>query len=171
MTSLRRLLGFLHRRAENVLAAMLGVMFAAFIVQIVFRYFLNLPTGWTTELTLIMWLWGVLWGAAFVLRESDEIRIDLLGTMVRARTRLVMAAICGVSIVVLYLISLPATWSYISFMKVEKSSYLKIPMNWLYSIYLVFVLAVIVRYLWLLWDLRRGKAPEEADVTKSVSGL
>jgi TRAP-type C4-dicarboxylate transport system permease small subunit len=118
-----------------------------------------------------MWLWGVLWGAAFVLRESDEIRIDLLGTMVGARTRLIMAAMCGIAIVVLYLISLPATWSYVSFMKVEKSSYLKIPMNWLYSIYVVFVVAVIVRYLWLLWDLRHGKAPDESDVTKSVSGL
>ena len=82
-----------------------------------------------------------------------------------------MAAVSGVSIVVLYLISLPATWSYVTFMKVEKSSYLKIPMNWLYSIYLVFVVAVIVRYLWLLWDLRRGKAPEEADITKTASGL
>jgi C4-dicarboxylate transporter DctQ subunit len=171
MDSLRRLAGFLQRRAENVLAALLGVMFAAFIVQIVFRYFFNLPTGWTTELTLIMWLWGVLWGAAFVVRESEEIRIDLLGTMVGRRARLFMAAVSGVAIIALYLISLPATWSYVSFMKVEKSSYLKIPMNWLYAIYIVFVVAVIVRYLWLLWDLRRGKEPETPDVTKTASGL
>ena len=30
-------------------------------------------------------------------------------------------------------------------MKVEKSSYLRIPLNWLFSIYLVFCVAVIVR--------------------------
>ena len=113
----------------------------------------------------------VLWGAAFVVKESEEIRFDLVNSMVGARTRLIMAAVSGVSIVVLYLISLPATWSYVTFMKVEKSSYLKIPMNWLYSIYVVFVVAVIIRYLWLLWDLRRGKAPEEADITKTASGL
>ena len=105
------------------------------------------------------------------MKESEEIRFDLVNSMVGARTRLIMAAVSGVSIVVLYLISLPATWSYVTFMKVEKSSYLKIPMNWLYSIYLVFVVAVIIRYLWLLWDLRRGKAPEEADITKTASGL
>ena len=34
---------WLQRRAENVLAALLGVMFFAFMVQIVFRYFFNLP--------------------------------------------------------------------------------------------------------------------------------
>ena len=137
-------------------------MFAAFMVQIVFRYFFNLPTGWTTELTLITWLWLVLWGAAFVVKESEEIRIDLVTSMVGAPHPPDHGAGRSVAIIVLYVISLPATWSYVTFMKVEKSSYLKIPMDWLYSIYLVFVVAVVVRYLWLLWDLLRGKAPEAA---------
>jgi TRAP-type C4-dicarboxylate transport system permease small subunit len=69
---------WLRRRAENVAAAMLAVMFAAFVIQIVFRYFFNLPTGWTTELTVVAWLWLVLWGSAFVLGEKEEIRFDLI---------------------------------------------------------------------------------------------
>ena len=44
-------------------------------------------------------------------------------------------------------------------------------MDWLFSIYLVFLVAVIVRYLWLLWQLLRGKEPEAADPTKASSGL
>ena len=171
MPSLRKAAVWLQRRAENVLAGLLGIMFAAFMIQIVFRYFFNLPTGWTTELTLITWLWLVLWGAAFVVKESEEIRIDLLPSMVGHRARLVMAAASAIAIIVLYLVSLPATYSYVSFMKVEKSSYLKIPMNWLYSIYLLFVVAIVVRYLWLLWDLCRGKEPETPDITKTASGL
>lgn len=162
---------WLRRRAEDVLAALLGVMFAAFMIQIVFRYFFNLPTGWTTELTVVCWLWMVLWGAALVVKESEEIRIDLVTSMVGRRGRVVLAIGIGIAIVVLYALSLPASYSYVSFMKVEKSSYLKIPMNWLYSIYLVFLVAVIVRYLWLLWDLFRGKAPEEEDPTKKISAL
>jgi C4-dicarboxylate transporter DctQ subunit len=171
MPFVRKAAVWLQRRAENVLAALLGVMFAAFMVQIVFRYFFNLPTGWTTELTLITWLWLVLWGAAFVVRESEEIRIDLVASMVSRRTRLVMALVACVAIIALYVISLPATVSYVTFMKVEKSAYLKIPMDWLYSIYVVFVVAVVVRYLWLLRGLLRGEAPEVADPTKTASGL
>ena len=53
-------------------------MFVAFIVQIVFRYLFNFPIGWTSELTVITWLWLVLWGAAFVVKESEEIRFDLI---------------------------------------------------------------------------------------------
>ena len=171
MPFIRKAAAWLQRRAENVLAGLLGVMFAAFMIQIIFRYFLNLPTGWTTELTLITWLWLVLWGAAFVVKESEEIRIDLVASMVSRRTRLIMALIASVAIIALYVISLPATYSYVTFMKVEKSSYLKIPMNWLYSIYLVFVVAVVVRYLWLLWGLLHGKAPEVTAPTETASGL
>jgi hypothetical protein len=56
-------------------------------------------------------------------------------------------------------------------MKVERSSYLHIRLDWLYSVYLIFLVAVIVRYLWLLSQLVRGRDPEAADVTKTASGL
>lgn len=170
-SSLTRIGAFLRRRAEDVLAALLGVMFAAFIIQIVFRYFFNLPTGWTTELTVATWLWLVLWGAAFVVKESEEIRIDLVTSMLGKRGRLVCAGLAGTALLVLYGWSLPASWSYVSFMKVEKSSYLKIPMNWMYIIYILFLVAVIVRYLWILWNVFRGREPEQADPTQTTSAL
>src|SRR2546421_12277638 len=116
---------WLSRRAENFAAGLLAVMFAAFILQIAFRYFLNFPVGWTSELSVITWLWLVLWGAAFVVKESEEIRFDLLYSAAGRRTRRVMGIIAGLSIVILYVLSLPATVKYVSFMKVEKTSYLK----------------------------------------------
>ena len=162
---------WLRRRAENVAAAMLAVMFAAFIIQIVFRYLFNFPIGWTSELTVVLWLWMVLWGSAFVLSEKEEIRLDLLYSAVGPRARIAMAIVFAVSIVLLYGASLPASYAYVSFMKVESSSYLKIRVDWLYSIYLIFLVAIIVRYLWLLWQLLRGRDPEAADATKVSSGL
>ena len=163
--------GWLRRRAENVAASLLGTMFIAFILQIAFRYLFNFPIGWSTELTIITWLYLVLWGSAFVLTEKEEIRFDLIYGAVGRRGRIVMATIFSVAVIVLYGMAMPATYAYVSFMKVEKSSYLKIPLNWLYSIYLVFCVAVIVRYLWLLAQLLRGKDPEAADLTKVSSGL
>ena len=150
---------WLRRRAENVAAAMLAVMFAAFIIQIAFRYLFNFPIGWTSELTVVMWLWLVLWGSAFVLGEKEEIRFDLVYSAVGRRARIAMAFVFSVSIVLLYGGSLPASYAYVSFMKVEKSSYLKIRMDWLYSIYLIFLVAVILRYVWLLWQLLRRARP------------
>jgi C4-dicarboxylate transporter DctQ subunit len=162
---------WLRRRAENVAAGMLAVMFAAFIIQIVFRYFFNFPVGWTSELTVVLWLWLVLWGAAFVVKESEEIRFDLLSAAAGRRARIAMGIVAAVALVALYGASLKASFDYVAFMKVEKSSYLKIRMDWLYSIYLVFLVAVIVRYVWLLWHLLHGRDPGEADITKASSGL
>ncbi len=150
---------------------LLAVMFVAFVLQIVFRYVFNFPVGWSSELTVITWLYLVLFGSAFVLTEREEIRFDLVYSSVGPRARIGMAIVFALAVVVLYGAALPATWSYVSFMKVEKSSYLKIPLNWLYSIYVVFCVAIIVRYLWLLSSLLRGKDPQAGDRIEVSSGL
>lgn len=67
LEALKRLGSWLHRRAENLLALMLAIMFTAFILQIIFRHVLDLAMGWTFELSVIMWVWLVPFGSAFVL--------------------------------------------------------------------------------------------------------
>ncbi|MBX3609625.1 MAG: TRAP transporter small permease subunit [Hydrogenophaga sp.] len=138
----------LRRWAEAVAAGLLAVIFLAFLVQIALRYLLNWPVGWTAELSLAAWLWLVLWGSAFVLRDHEEIRIDLLVTAVGPRGQRVLGAIGSIAMVVLFGMALPATWDYVTFMKVEKTSYLHIRFDWLFSIYLLFAVAVIARHAW-----------------------
>jgi TRAP-type C4-dicarboxylate transport system permease small subunit len=161
---------WLYARAENVLAIMLAIMFAGFIAQVVFRYFFNFPIGWTSELTVIMWLWLVLWGAAFVVRENEEIRFDLLFSAVGPTARRVMVIIGGLALISLYVFSLPAVVDYVTFMKVQATAYLKIRFDYLYSIYVFFAIAVICRYVWLVWKAFQ-RAPEEIDPTQKSSGL
>ncbi len=172
MPALRTSIGaWLRRRAENLAALMLGVMFAAFVLQIVFRYFFNFPVGWASELTVALWLWLVLWGASFVVKESEEIRFDLLTGAVGRRGRIAMGIVVALALVVLYGMAFKPSLDYVAFMKVEKSSYLKVRMDWMYSIFIVFLVAILTRYLWLLWQLLRGRDPGEADATKTSSGL
>jgi len=162
---------WLLRRAENFAAGLLTVMFVAFIVQIVFRYLFNFPVGWTAELSVIAWLWLVMWATGFVAKESEEIRFDIVSGAVGPRTARVMGIIAAISIVALYVAALPATYKYISFMKIEKSSYLHIRLDILFSAFGLYIVAVIVRYLWILWDLLRGKTPTAVGSTTPGSGL
>lgn len=141
---------------------MLAVMFAAFIVQVVCRYLLNLPSGGASELTIIMWLWLVLWGAAFVLREDEEIRFDFLISMVSIRARRVMKIIACLVLLFLYAYSLPAAWDFVTFMKIQETSYLDLRYDYVYSIYIAFAVATLVRYAWLLWQAVRGTDTEMA---------
>lgn len=145
-----RLASWLYRRAENVLVALLAAMFLSFIIQIAFRYLFNFPIGWTSEMTVITWLWLVLWGAAFVLREDEEIRFDLIYGAASQKTRRVMAIVTASVLLVTYTVSYPAVFDYVTFMKVQETAYLDIRFDYLFSIYLVFAAAIIVRYLWIL---------------------
>ncbi len=112
---MRAAAAWLHRRAENIAAGLLAVMFVAFILQIVFRYVFNFPTGWSTELTIITWLYLVLWGSAFVLTEKEEIRIDLVYSSVGPRARIGMAIAFSIAAVLAYGAALPASYDYVSF--------------------------------------------------------
>jgi len=152
----------LARAAEAVAAFLLAVIFLAFVLQIGLRYLFDLPVGWTAEISLVAWVWLILWGAAFVLRDEEEIRIDLLKALLGPRGQRIVASIGSIAIVLLFALALPATWDYISFMKVEKSSYLKIRFDWLYSVYLLFSVAVIARHLWLIVNAVRGRNQAES---------
>jgi C4-dicarboxylate transporter DctQ subunit len=170
----QRTVDWIRRRAENVVAGLLGLMFVAFIVQIVFRYFFNLPVGWTSELSVIAWLYMVLLGSALWLKEGEEIRFDLVAGAAGPRTRRVIAFVLAVAAVVLFGMALPATVKYVAFMKVESSSYLKIRMDLLYSVYVVFAVAVVVRYAWAAWCALRGGAlggADDVDVAGKGYGL
>ncbi len=151
---------WLRRRAENVSAILLLAMFLCFILQIVARYVFNYPLGWTEEVSVLCWIWCTLWGAAFVLRERDEVRFDLIYSNSSAETRRVFTIITGIATVLLFAIAMPAVYSYVTFLKVERSAYLGIRLHYLYSIYVIFSVAVIVRYAALTWRAIRGHPPD-----------
>ena len=170
-STISRGVDWMRRRAENVVAGLLGIMFVCFLIQIAFRYFFNFPIGWTSELSVITWLYMTLLGSTFWLKESDEVRFDLISGSLGPTGRRVVGLIVAAATVILFGMALPATIKYVTFMKVESSSYLKIRLDVLYSVYVVFAVAVIVRYVWSIVSLLRGEAPEEIDVTKTSSGL
>jgi len=113
----------------------------------------------------------VLWGAALVLKDHEEIRLDILTEHAGPRIGRVATAIGSLAVIVLFVISIPATWSYVSFMKVEKTSYLNLRMDYVYGIYMLFVVAVIVRSATaLVRAVRGGQAATEEPVPDEQPG-
>lgn len=164
-------LAFARRRCEDVVVLMLSAMFVVFCIQISCRYVFNFPIGWTHEVSVTLWIWLTLFGAAFVVRENEEMRFDLIYGAVNERIRRVMALITAAGLITTFTMSLPAVIDYVGFMRVEKTAYLKIRFDWLYAIYIVFALATIVRYLWLGWVAVFGRGPEAYDPTTVSSGV
>ena len=82
-----------------------------------------------------------------------------------------MAIATAIAILVLYGMSLPAVVDYVTFMKVQSTAYLDIRFDRLFSIYVIFAVAVMIRYAWILWWALRGRGPEAPDPTKASSGV
>jgi C4-dicarboxylate transporter, DctQ subunit len=157
---------WLRKRADDVIVALIALMFVSFLLQIAFRYVLNRPLGWTDEVTVLCWVWLVLWGASFVLADKDEIRFDIVYGLVSARTRRGFTLVSSLALVVLFLISLPASWNFVLFMKREKSAYLGMRFDYLYSIYVIFAAACIVKHTAMAWSALRGQPAPQADLDR-----
>lgn len=142
----------LDRFANAVAALLMATMFVSFLLQITFRYVFDAPLGWTEEVTVLCWVWVVLWGAAFVLKDADEIRFDVVYAAVAPRVKRAFRAAYSVAFAILLAVSLPGAWSYVTFMKREHTAYLRMPFDILYSVYILFVVAQILRHALIAWQ-------------------
>ena len=135
-----------HQFAEGVSAAMLAAIFFTFLLQILSRYVLAEPFGWSLEVCLTLWIWLVFWGNSFASTEDSHVTFDMLYLSVRPGLRRVFALISAGTIVIALSVVLWPTWDYIDFLKIKKSATLRIPMRTVFSIYMVFLIATIVSY-------------------------
>jgi TRAP-type C4-dicarboxylate transport system permease small subunit len=158
---MRTRIHWLQARADDVAVGLLTAMFLAFVLQIVSRYLFNRPLGWTLELCLTMWLWTVFWGSAFCLRNNDHVRFDLLYHAVNEKLRRVFAGICAAAIIVAMAWSLPATWDFVSFLQIKKSATMRIPLFYIFVIYIVFMTASIVMYTLRLYGVFKNQVDRD----------
>jgi|TARA_B110000977_G_scaffold61510_2_gene83665 C4-dicarboxylate transporter DctQ subunit len=154
------------RLAEAIAGGLLAAIFITFLLQIVLRYFFT-PVGWTLELIGILWVWVIFFSCAFVVREQDHVKFDIIYLAVPRGARRVMALLSAAAIVVGMLYSFLPTWDYIDWMKIRKTSTVrnpftgsKIPMRDVFSVYAVFMVAVGTRYMWLFIDVFRNDPPK-----------
>lgn len=139
--------------AELVAAIMFMIMFAAFLLQVFTRYILNDPVAWTQEFVLIAYIWIVFWCAAFLLREREHITFDMFFLALPLPGRRVLAIVLTALTGVAFVAALPATVDYVTFMKIEKSPVIGLRFDVLYSIFVVFVIAVAVGAVVRVWRL------------------
>lgn len=162
--------------AEMIAASMLAAIFLIFILQIVLRYFFT-PAGWTLEFIGILWVWVIFFSCAFVVRNQDQVRFDILYLAFPRRVRAVLSIVAAIAIVFGMLYALLPTWDYIDWMKIRKTATVrnpftgnKIPMRDVFSIYAVFMIAVALRYAWqVVTIVKEGPPKTELEIVVEAS--
>lgn len=145
---------WLTRGAEFIAAGLLAAVFIVFLLQIFSRYVLKMPFGWTLELCLILWVWLVFFGCAFVVRQRDQVTFDVLYLALPKPVRMVFAVLTCVSIVAAFAWALVPTWDYVDWMKMRKTATVrnpldgaKIPLRTIFMVFMIFMFAVIARFI------------------------
>ena len=193
---MRQVVKWGSRIANAIAATLLAAIFLTFLLQIVTRYAPRIvsslrldawwpwlgtiaPLGWTLELIGIFWVWVIFFSCAFVVREYDHVRFDILYLSVPRKVRAAFAIAGAMAVAGVMLYAFLPTWDYIDWMKMRRTSTVrnpfsgeKIPLRTIFSVYAVFMLAVAARYLWLIVDvIRNGPTKTEIEVTLEAQAV
>ena len=183
----------LTRIAEAIAATALAAIFIIFLLQIFTRYSGKLsqwmpipnlslwmseiePLRWTVYLISLIWVWLIFFGCSFVVRERDHVAFDIFYQASPHRLRKIMAVSGAIILMVVMLISLPATWDAIManrLMDLKKLQTLRMPITgdkiaikWLFFPYLVLMAAIIIRSCSRIFlELRANNQNTEVDKT------
>ena len=152
--------------ANFITATMLAVLFFTFLLQIFSRYILKAPFGWTLELCLILWLWIVFFGCSFAVRDQDHVKFDIFYYATPKKVQLIFSIISAIGVIVIMGYSFLQTIDYIDWMKMRKTTTVKIfnnkiPLSYIFSVYGIFLLSVIIQYIWKLINLMKSGLPDK----------
>ena len=143
--------------AANLIGgALFLALFAVFVIQITARFAFNKPMSWTDEAAVILYVWVILWAAAFVVPAREHVVFDLVWNSVGRRARQVMCITGNLLIGGLALASIPGTWDYVHFMAREGTPVLNLPFMWVFLPFVFLMVALGVRSAWAIWGALRG---------------
>jgi TRAP-type C4-dicarboxylate transport system permease small subunit len=142
--------------ADLVGGTLFLTLFIVFVIQVTARFGFNRPMAWTDEAAVILYVWVILWSAAFVVPEREHVAFDLIWNSVNLRTRKVMRVAGNLLIGGVALYGIPATWDYVHFMKRESSPVLGISFMLVFLPFVLLLVALVVRSAWAIWDAYKG---------------
>ncbi|MDF0601448.1 TRAP transporter small permease subunit [Psychromarinibacter sp. C21-152] len=183
---MRQVLHVLRRIAEGLAAVMMAAMFLTFVLQITVRYTARLdwlpelipilePSqyGWTLEFCLLLWVWIIFFGNAFVVRDRDHVTFDILYNGVGPNLRRAFAIIGGLAVVAALLLSVAPTWDRFDILRLKRTATLsQLVGDWVrvrdvYAVYILFLVVVAARYAWLVIGAIRRPPPKEEHLPRA----
>ena len=172
-------LPILRTVAEAVAATLMALMFLTFVLQIAVRYSARIggladrfplldPShyGWTLEFCLLLWVWLVFWGNAFIVRARDHVTFDMLYLAVNPSVRRWFAIAGGLAICIGLIASIGPTWEKFHILRLKKTATLShllgdwVRMRDIYSVYILFLAAVGARYAYAVYSAFRFDVPD-----------
>ena len=147
--------------ADAVGGLLFSTLFVVFIVQVVARFVFDKPLPWTDELAVVLYIWVILWAAAFMVPEREHVVFDLVYHSAPPKVRRVMSILAHLMVGGLAAWALPASWSYIRFMEREGTPVLGWPSMWVFLPFALLLISLVCKGIWSIAALLRETAEVE----------
>lgn len=153
---------WLRKGADILGAGLFAALFCVFVVQIVARFGFNKPMPWTDEAAVVLYVWAILWAAAFIVPEREHVVFDLVWHYAGRRARQAMRVAGNAMVGGLAAVGIPASWDYVRFMAREGTPVLGVPFMWVYLPFVLLLAALVLRATWAIVETLRGRGLEDA---------
>ena len=139
-------------RARNAANLVSGLMFAAVFVifnyKIITRYLEHDEAVWADEISVILFIWIIFWANAFLVRDKEQITFDLVYRPMPDGVKRWMALARLILMGGIFLWALPGSIDYILFLWRERTPVLDLRLDFIYSCFGIFLVAVVLRSAW-----------------------
>ncbi|MGX1309162.1 TRAP-type C4-dicarboxylate transport system permease small subunit [Amorphus suaedae] len=156
LSPLPRVASRLRQAASLLATAAMIATFALFIYGVGMRYLADQPVRWVDEAVTLLTTWLVFWAGAFVLDWSEFISFDVVYRLVPPAGRRLMVLLGAIGFVGVIGASIYGIVDYVLFMHISTTDMLTIPLDRVYSIFVVFLIAISLRLLVLIARLLFG---------------
>ena len=140
-----------RKGADTLGVVLFSALFAVFMVQIAARFAFNRPLPWTDEAAVVLYVWVILWAAAFIVPEREHVMFDLVWNASRRRTRQAMRITGNLMVGGLAAWAIPACWDYVQFMAREGTPVLGVPFMWVFLPFVLLLAGLVLRSAINIW--------------------
>jgi TRAP-type C4-dicarboxylate transport system permease small subunit len=124
---------------------MFAAIFVFFLVAVFMRYVVGRPPAWPDELNMVLVVWTTFITEALVLTDREQVTFDAVYDLSGPSARRAIGLAGSALIAALFLWTLPTVWSYIQFLWRERTNVLQWRLDIVFSCFVVYWIAVIVR--------------------------
>lgn len=121
-------------------------LFLSYVIMILYRYIFNAGVNKVYELSMILFVWTVILSASYSSRVDNHIMFTMFYDKLSPKTQHIFHLIGDAAIVAALIMILPHTIEAVSFLKIKKSSMLKIPFNIIYAPIIVYNVMTILHH-------------------------
>jgi TRAP-type C4-dicarboxylate transport system permease small subunit len=155
----QRLVKLLAALERAIISALMAAITILTLVQVVWRYGLNMPLQWSEEIARYCFVWVTFLGAAALMRLPDgHPVIDAVYLSVGAGTKKAMELISRLVVIVGTLAIAIGGLRLVLLQWRQLSPSVEVPMTW---IYLAMFVGPLVGIFWVVWCARHGWVEDE----------